>query len=332
MNVLEQKPPSIHPVESAGRLMEKAVPIVKTTDTVGDIEQLVKKGASSFASVSYIYVVDGHNVLKGVLSIKELFRFSKSEHVSEVMVKELVTVRAHTDQERVALIALRQNIKAVPVVDKEGILLGVVLTDAILNVLHSESVEDALRMVGAGKLTNPAYEIITAGVWMHFRKRLPWLLLGLAGGIGAAFVVRFFEEALAHQIILAAFIPAVVYMADAVGAQTQTIFVRSMALTRTLNLFSYVVREIKVALMLAVVLGLVSFVFTAFWLSSIIIGLVFGLSIILTIIAAMIIALFIPWLLVKFNYDPAIASGPFATVVRDITSLFIYFGIASIIF
>jgi magnesium transporter len=321
-----------HPIESAGHLMVRTVPIVKTKDTIDEIKKKIIKEIDSFESISYIYVLDSRNVLKGVLSIKELFRASKIESAENVMIKKIATVRAHTDQERVALFALRYNIKAVPVINKEGVFLGVVPTDTILNVLHTESVEDALRMAGAGKFKNPDIQIITASTWFHFKKRIPWLLFGLIGGIGAAFVVRYFEDALESHIILAAFIPAVVYMADAVGSQTQTIFIRSLALTRTLDTFKYIIREIKVSCMLALTLGSVAFAFVSFWINSFAIGIVFGMSIIVTIMAAMAIALIVPWILVKMHYDPAIASGPFATVMRDISSLLIYFAIASSLF
>jgi magnesium transporter len=329
---LSTKQQIVHTPETAGHLMVHAVPIVKANDTVDATLKMISAHASSFESLSYIYVVDTHMHLKGVLSIKELLRTPTHEHIESIMIRNVITVDVHTDQEQVALLAIRHNIKAVPVVDKNGLFLGIVPTDTILNILHSESVEDALHTAGSALFANPAVEIITAGARVHFKKRLPWLLLGLAGGIGAAFVVHYFEDALAHQIILAAFIPAVVYMADAVGSQTQTIFIRSLALARTLHMRSYIIREITIAYMLALVLGLISFGIVALWLDSLHIGIVFGLSITVTILAAMVIALFTPWVLTKMKFDPAIASGPFATVIRDIISLLIYFSIVSLMF
>jgi magnesium transporter len=141
----------------------------------------------------------------------------------------------------------------------------------------------------------------------------------------------FFEGSLQEQLMLAAFIPAVVYIADAVGAQTQTIFVRSLALTQTLNVKKYILRESKVAFFLSGLLGFLSFLVVFVWLGLVKLGLVLGLAIGLTILMASGIGLLFPWLLQKLKYDPAIASGPFATVVRDITSLLVYFTVAMLL-
>lgn len=319
-----------YPPESAGRIMAENVPATHESATVSDIEQLLFKNAGEYETVNYIYLLDGHGKLTGVVSMKDLLRAKKSQPAKELSPEKLITARTHTDQERVALLAIEHSIKAIPVVDPSGKFLGVVPPDTILQVLHSENVEDALRLAGAGKIDNPAVGIIKAGARLHFRKRLPWLIIGLLGGILAAFVVRLFEGALAEQLALAAFIPAVVYMADAVGAQTQTIFVRSMALTHTLDMKAYVLREFRVNLALAVILSFLIAAFSLVWLGSPILSLVLGISIMITVLAAMGVAIAMPWIFLKLRYDPAIASGPFATVVRDITSLLIYFGVASL--
>lgn len=320
--------------ESAGQLMVVDVPTVGENATIADIENLLIQKAANFDTINYVYLVNDSGKLKGIVSIKEIFRSSKTKKLKELSpnLESLITVRTRTDQERVALLAIKHNIKAVPVIDKDSNFLGVVPADVILNILHSESIEDALRFAGAGKMNNPALSIIGASVSVHFRKRLPWLFFGLIGGIFAAFVVGFFESALKEQIILAAFIPAVVYMADAVGTQTETIFIRSMALEHALDFKNYLRRELKVNLLLAVTLGLIMFLCSFFWIKSIVLGMVLGLSFVFTILAAMIIAVTLPLVFKKFKYDPAIASGPFATVIRDITSLLIYFSLASVFF
>lgn len=320
---------NLYPAETAGRLMISNVPTIDQQATITDVEKLLFKQANYFETINYIYVLDNQQKLLGALSIKELYRTPRTTPLFQLTLPKLITVRAHTDQERVALLSLQHNIKAVPVIDKTGVFLGVVPSDTILQILHNENIEDVLRSAGAGKIDNPAVNIIKAGAALHFRKRLPWLLLGLAGGVIAALVVRIFESALQEHLILAAFIPAIVYMADAVGSQTQTIFIRSLALDRTLNLANYVIREIKVTLGLALLLGSLSFVFAWLWLGGWLLGLVLALAMAITIVAAMLVAMLMPWLLQKSNFDPAIASGPFATVIRDIMSLLIYFGVAS---
>lgn len=318
------------PLESAGRLMTDKVPIATIDTTIAEIENLLLKKTKEFETINYIYIVDEDKKLKGAISVKDVFRLPKSTPVSQVMIKDLVLARPHTNQERVALLALKYNLKAIPVVDKDNHFLGAVPSDVILSVLHDENIEDILRFAGVGKMEDSAISIIKASAPLHFRKRLPWLIFGLLGGVIAAFVVGFFEDTLKVQLVLAAFIPVVVYMADAVGTQIQTIFIRSLALDHQLDLRKYILRELKVNLALAFVLSIIiSGISLLGWQSSLLSAII-GISIFMTILAAMVVAIFLPWLFSKIKYDPAIASGPFATVVRDILSLLVYFGIAQI--
>lgn len=318
------------PPESAGRLMTAKIPLTDSDATIADVEKMLFGKTKELETINYIYIVDKSKKLKGVISVKEVFCLPKTTLVSQIMTKDLVLVRPHTDQEKVALLALQHNLKTIPVVDKENHFLGVVPSDVILNILHNENIEDVLRFAGVGKLKDPAVGIIKAPAVVHFRKRLPWLILGLLGGIAAAFIVGFFEDALRVQLILAAFIPAVVYMADAVGAQTQIIFIRSLALDHNLDLKKYIRREVKVNLALALVLGIIISSISLLWWQSSLLGAILGISIFVTVLTAMAVAIFLPWLFSKIKYDPAIASGPFATVIRDILSLLIYFSIAQV--
>jgi magnesium transporter len=316
--------------ELAGHLMVTNIPIVSEEATVKDVEAILQKNASDFDSINYIYILSKTRKLRGVISIRELFRAPREQLAKELSTKDVISVRAHTDQERIALLALRHNLKALPVIDKDDNFLGVVDSDAILNVLHSENIEDVLRFAGSGKLDNPAVDIIKSGPWLHFKKRLPWLIFGLIGGIGAAFVVGFFEQELAAQIALAAFIPAIVYMADAVGTQTQIIFIRSLAIDHHLDILKYLWRELKVNVFLALILGLLISLFALLWMGSGVLCLILGLSVVLTVLVAMAVAVTMPLVLQKMNFDPAIASGPFATVIRDVMSLLIYLAIAKL--
>jgi len=315
---------------SAGRLMIEHVPIIHPLATITEVENLLLKTAKKLETINYVYVVDSDQRLMGVLSIKELFRSPKATKVADVMHHELVTVRPHTDQERVALLSIEHNLKDIPVVDSENRFLGVVPSDTIMNVLHEENVEDLLKFAGVHSFQNSVKEIATAPAGIYFKKRFPWLIVGLGGGFIAASIVSAFETTLRLQLVLASFIPAIVYLADAVGTQTQTIFIRSLSLNQKLNLRSYITRETKVGIMIAIAIGVLVYgISFFFWTPSI--AIILGLSFIFTVLAAIAIALFLPWIFLKFRIDPAIASGPFATVIRDIMSLVIYLTIASLI-
>lgn len=317
------------PPESAGRLATQHVPTVPLTATVRDVEELFTDAVSPFTGADLVYVTDHTGRLRGIFPVHTLYRHAKTARVADIMMNDFKAARPRTDQEHVALLALRHKLKEIPVVDKDGVFMGAVTSEAILNILHSESVEDALRFSGTSRFTNAAVDIISASTATHIRKRLPWLILGLAGGIIAAIIVRSFEGTLHDHLVLAAFIPAVVYMADAVGAQAQILFIRSIALVQQCDFRAYIARELKVSIILSLLLGILAFGFAALWLHSILLGVIFGVSIVATILAAIIIAIGLPLILHRMRFDPAIASGPFATVLRDIVSLLIYFYVAS---
>lgn len=318
---------------SAGsRMIEKEfIPLVFENQTIKEAQDYLKREIRNIKTINYLYVIDGQEKLIGVITIKELFRQRPETKISEIMKKELITIHPSAHQEKVVILAIKHNLKAIPVVDKENHLLGVVPSDNILSILHKEHIEDALLSVGIHKFKDPAKSIIEAPAFLHFKKRLPWLILGLIGGMIAAIVVSSFEESLKVKIILAAFIPAVVYMADAVGAQTQTIFIRSLAIEHKLNLRKYIWREIRVGFYLALMLGIVIAFISFLWQKSLLLSSILGLSFFLTIIMAMAVAITLPLFFLKIKQDPAVTSGPFATIVRDVLSLLVYFTICSLL-
>ncbi|HDQ16505.1 MAG TPA: magnesium transporter [Candidatus Vogelbacteria bacterium] len=318
-----------HPKESAGKLMTQAVPVINNQATVADVQNLIIKKTKDFENINYIYITDEENKLEGVISIKELFRREKGDLVKDFMETNLVVVRSRTDQEKVAMLALKHSLKDIPVIDSNYRLLGIVPSDIILDIIHRENQEDHLLLAG---ISHRNSEILLNQLPMisYYKKRLPWLIVGLIGGILAAFIVSFFEKVIADMMILAAFIPAVVYMADAVGGQTQIIFVRQLAIDQTTNFRSYLKKETIVGFLLSVTLSFLLALFVVWWWQSVILASILGLSFFFTIIFAIILAIVIPWLFQVYNYDPAVASGPLATVIRDIVSVIIYFVVATV--
>lgn len=313
-------------------LMTKRVPVVFTTDTVAEVEDRLRDQASDYDTISYVYVTNKAKKLTSVLSLRELYLMDKKRDLKRVSKKNLVTAYAKARPVEVANIALKHSIKAVPVVDDAGRFLGVVPPDTIMKILSLEHTRDVLRLAGVRHKHKTAHEaVLHDGAAAHVKMRLPWLVLGLLGGVGAAMVVGFFEETLADELMLAAFIPAVVYMADAVGSQTQMLFVRTLSLRNDLVLFSYLKRELFVNSVLGLILSVMIFGAGYLAANSLEIGFVVAVSIFLTIIFSVLVAIFLPWFFYKNGKDPAIASGPLATVVRDILSLCIYLLVATIV-
>jgi magnesium transporter len=324
-----------HKSASAERIMTPLVPTVVLGSTVREVEALLRREAQSFKTINYIYVIDQSRVLMGVISIRELLSLPREECVDEHMQQEVVTARAHTDQERVAHLALKYQLKAIPIVTKDQKFLGVVSSDVILTVLNQEHTEDVLRFAGvrghAHTESDLGVLLLNRSPLIHVRARLPWLILGLGGGVVAAIVVGRFEAILAEQLILAAFIPAVVYMADAVGSQTQMLFIRALAIDHTLTVRSYLWRECKVNLLLGSVLAGLAFIASLAWLGSVLVSAILAISLFFTVWCTVLVAIALPWYCMSRGYDPAVASGPLATVVRDIISLVIYFGVATML-
>lgn len=310
--------------------MVSNVPRAKIGQSVADVQRMLLKKSKEFRTLDYIYVVNGNDVLRGVVSVKEVLQSPKEAKVEKIMKRDLVAVRPLAHQERIVYLAMKHNIKAVPVVDKNNRLLGIVPHDTILDIFHREAQEDILKLAGVHQ-ENKEMELIKASPSKMIRARLPWLIFGLLGGVLAANVVGFFESTLSAYLSLAMFIPALVYMSDAAGTQTETIFIRSMALNPKLRAKAYIWREAKVGLFIAIVCGALLSVIAMYGWSQPLLGVIVGTSMFFGIFAAVLIATLIPWVLKKLKTDPAMGSGPFATIVTDITTLFIYFSIASLL-
>lgn len=308
------------------------VPVIRPSDTIAEIETLLLKNAAAFESINYIYVTDEEDRLVGVLSLKELFRTAKSKTAKEVMKRDdIVSAKPHTHEERIAYLAIDHNLKEIPVTDANGSFLGVVPPNAIFKILHREHIDSMLKFAGVHRFRDPAITIANASASTLIKKRLPWLLMGLGGSAVAAAVVHSFQNIIEQQLLLVAFIPAITYIADAVGTQSETIFIRTLAIDRTLTLKRYLWREIKVGVVLATILACaIGFLSLLFWRQELL-SLILGLSFFVGIFVAMSIAIFLPWMFSRFRVDPALTSGPFDTVLSDIVSISIYFAIATLV-
>lgn len=318
-----------HPHLVQDNLLVK-IPVFASNTKVREVIEHLTDKRHNFESVNYIYVTEDKKLV-GVCSVKELLKTSVEMPLAKCAQTKLITTHPHATLERAAILAIQYGIKAVPVLDREGRFLGIVGTDTILHTLHREHTEDLLRMGGVEIVEQKhILEMATEKIAHLVRIRLPWLILGLLGGFVATFVVSRFEKILAQTVALAFFMPLVVYLSAAVGAQTQTIFIRASTVKK-LSAAKYAGREVFVdvilGLVLAVLLGLYAFVFTRMG------QLAFAISaaLFIAVVFAGLIAVFIPWLLMRLKKDPALGAGPFGTVIQDILSLLVYFLVASVL-
>ncbi len=317
------------PKDVAGSIMTDRVPLASPENTIRTVEEYLLKNVKDIESINYVYVVSKTGRLRGVISIKEIFRQPKNKKVSEVMIKDLATAHPYTDQRRVAQISLRHNIKAVPIVDKDNKFLGAVLSDTILNTIYQEFQEDILHLAGVEKHKFSIDDVTSLSLFSSLKHRLPWLIIGLFGGILAAQVIGIFEETLAENIILAAFIPLVVYMAGAVGTQVGFFIIRDLAIHSKINFFFYALRQILVVFSIGLVVSFLVFALSLMFYGLWYIALTLALAMFLAILSSIITGLFIPYIFSRFKFDPANASGPVATIIQDLMSVTIYLLVAT---
>ncbi len=302
--------------------MVTTIPMVRIQESIQDAVSLLRSEAGEFETLNYLYVTDDTGVLRGTVSLKTLLTADGDSLVGDVMHTGLVTVNEVDDQETVAQLALRYQLKAVPVVNSEGIFLGVVPSHTILQILQQEHEEDILTEAGVPR---EVLQQKNQGIFRQVGHRLPWLMLGAVGGVAAALIVRLFEGALAEEVLLAAFIPTIVYLADAVGVQVQTVYIRFTANEKVAHITQYLLKEIAISFAVAGVLGAMTFGLVLAWFDSLALSLIVAVSAAVGIIFASIIAVILPWIFQQLRLDPAVASGPFATIIRDIASIGIYF-------
>ena len=316
--------------EIAGKLMITDFPIIDSSKRISDAKDLISKDINSFDNIDYIYVVDQDKTLKGILSIKDIFRCKKDQIVTEAMNTHFVSVRYHTDQEHASILALKNNLKSIPVVDKTNKLLGIIPPRVLLKILHNEHIEDILLMGGISKSHKRYKSTTEVPIHTLVWQRTPWLLIGLIGIMIAAGFIGVFEEALSEFIILAFFIPAIVYLSDSLGSQNVTLCVRDLASAdNTFNRWAYFLRQTLVSVFLGLIISLATFIIIALFWKENYAGFVIAFSLFFAAIITNLTSLAIVILIEKMGKDPAYASGPFATVISDISSIIIYLLIAS---
>jgi magnesium transporter len=318
-----------YPEDSAGSIMSRDVFTLNEDLTAGEaIKDLQNQEGAEM--VFYLYVTNKYNQLIGVISLRDLATTPSSTKLKDMMIKNVQHVRAETDQEEVAKIVSRYNLLAVPVVDGNDEILGIVTVDDVVDVIREEATEDFLQMAGAGK----DREILLKSSWDNAKSRLPWLFASWVGGVVAISIIGYFENMLQSIVVLAAFIPVIIGMGGNIGTQSSTIIVRGLA-TGRIDLggdIKLIFKELSVGLILGclygLLLGVLAFLFfkedapTMF-------GIVVGLSICASMVVATSIGTIVPLLLRKLEIDPAIATGPFVTTTIDILGVGIYFLIAS---
>jgi len=316
------------PEESAGRLMTNRFVWIRDTYTVREAVDKLKSFAEFAETINYLYVINEDKKLVGVVSYRDLLLADLGERIKDIMYERVISVSAFSDQEEAARIIERYDFLALPVVDDNHVLLGIVTVDDILDVIIREANEDIEKLSASGK----AIDFDTKAFVAAYR-RLPWLILLLIIGIISGSIISMFEEALDKVVALAFFMPMIAGMTGNTGTQSLAVVVRGLA-ARDLDkkeIFKLITREFAVGLIIGVICGILISGIAYFWQDgNIYLGFVVGASLFMTLIIGTLAGTIIPIILYRLKIDPAIASGPLITTLNDIFSLLIYFSLASI--
>jgi magnesium transporter len=315
--------------DTAGGLMQKEFIQAKLDWPVNRCLVELRRQAEDVEKVYTIYVVDDFNKLVGVLSLKRLlFASPKTKIIDLYQGKNIISVKTSDDNEQVAKVMEKYDLVSVPVVDLQNKLVGRITLDDVLDVIKEEADKDFQLASGISERIES-----NASVWRISRARLPWLLIGMLGGILGAQVISGFEAGITQVPALAFFIPLITAMGGNVGVQSSAIVVQSLAKGNNQfgSILSKLSKEGLVGLVNGLFLAILIYGIAAVFENATL-GLVVSISLFTVILFAAIFGTLIPLILDKYNIDPALATGPFVTTLNDVLGLFIYFTVGMLLY
>lgn len=313
--------------ESAGGIMATEFISIKETDTVNETINYLRTMAPDSETPYYIYVVDDLDVLKGVVPLRQIIVSTPDTLIKDIMIENIISAPVDMDQEEVSHIFEKYGFMAIPVVDHNGKILGIITVDDVMEIMKEEYTEDMFRLAGLDEEEKVAGTVIGA-----IKSRLPWLLVNLVTATLAAKTVSLFENTIAQIVALATFMPMVAGMGGNAGSQTLTLIIRGIAIGEISyeNQADILKKEIAIGIINGLCLGLVVGVLGYFWVGSLAFGFVIGTAMLLNLIVATISGYLVPVLLKKVGIDPALASAVFVTTVTDVLGFFFFLGLATV--
>lgn len=314
-----------YPEDTAGRMMTPNFFAFHADMKVGEAIQKLRSLAQKKAPLNYVYVTDSDHRLKGVLNMRELLLANEGDSLVSVMIPDVFQVGATMDREKVIQELSRRSFLLVPVVDKNGHLLGTIRTDELLASAEEEATEDIQKMFGAG-----GDEHVSSPISFSIRKRLLWLNINLATAFFAVSVIALFESVIAKLTILAVFLPVVASQGGNAGAQSLAVVMRGLVLREVEPRLArkVILKEGLLGLVNGLVVGIVAAVVAWFWKGNIFLGIVIGLAMIINMVLAGVSGAAIPILMKAFGKDPAQSSNIILTTVTDVVGFFAFLSLA----
>ena len=317
-----------YPRDSAGSLMTTEFIFLHPDDTVGQSFDRIREVGLDKETVYTCYVT--HNrVLLGVVTVRSMLLSSYETRIGDIMETNVLSVSTHEDKENVAQMFSKYDLTALPVVDGEDRLVGIITVDDAMDVMEEEATEDIEKMAAILPTDKPYFQTGVIETWKH---RIPWLLLLMISATFTGTILGFFEEALAANAALTLFIPMLMDTGGNSGGQASVTIIRAMSLgdVEFSDWLRVVWKELRVAVLCAATLGIVVFgKVMVIDRKSLTVAMVVALTIFVTIIIAKLVGCILPMLAKRLGFDPAVMASPFITTVVDALSLLIYFAIST---
>ena len=313
--------------DTAGGIMATEFVTIEENYSVEEALKYLQKEAPEAETAYYLYVVDSNEILKGVVSLRDIVCNDFNTKISDITNTNVITVTYDMDQEEVANKFEKYGFLTIPVVDDNDKILGIVTIDDIVEILQEETTEDIHRLGGIDK-----EERVDGTLGESIKSRLPWLIVNLITAILAAAVVGVFEGTISQVVTLATFMPIVAGMGGNAGTQSMTIVVRGIALGELTgdNAMKVFIKELLVGLTTGIAIGAIISVLGFRWEGNYVFGIVIGVAMILNMMVATMAGYIVPVILKKLKVDPALASAVFVTTVTDVLGFFFFLGLATI--
>ncbi len=318
-----------YPEDSVGSIMTSEWISIYSSLTVEEAVSLIRKTGIDKETVYVIYVTDPRKVLVGILELRDLLFAKPEELISDLMQTSIISVNTTDDREIAATTISKYDLLALPVVDSEGRLVGIVTVDDAVDVLQEEATADIEMMAAITPTDKPYLQI---GVFSTFLSRIPWLLILMLSATFTGMIITHYETALGQLVILTAFIPLLMNTGGNAGSQTSVTVIRGLSLgeLRAGNILRILWKELRVSILCGIVLAVVVFG-KALLLdrASVQISLVVALTVLATVVIAKLVGAILPVLAKRLGLDPTVMASPFITTIVDAVALLIYFSIAS---
>ncbi|MDO5027779.1 MAG: magnesium transporter [Bacillota bacterium] len=321
-----------HTEDTAGAIMTTELVKVSIHDKPNKVIETMRSVGRQAELIYYIYVVDDKDRLYGVLSLRDLILAPPAEEISSIMNSQVVSVNINTDQEEVASLIQEYDLLAIPVVDDNNVLKGLVTVDDVMDVIEQEATEDFYKMGGISGELEDGQEGSETTILGMTKSRLPWIIMLLFMGLISANLINAFEDTLSKVVQLAVFMPILTDTAGNVGTQALAVSVRRLTIDDDGEGFwSLFFKELGAGIIMGMVSSAVIATIAFVLFRNIHLSIVVAVSLLCTVSISTIVGYTVPVLFNKINIDPAVASGPFITTINDMIALFSYFSIATML-